>query len=121
MDVVNYQKCDTGEDDAVVIVALDQNSDCLMDEDEINQMAEEENKIESKRVEFDENHEVVLETEEVKKWKRIFSKLDEVDTTRKGVVSINELKKIIARLEDRKSYFYLGRQTQRKAKMLEKL
>lgn len=119
MDVVNYQKCENGGNEDCVLVEIEGvGIECIIDEDIIKKIVEDKDNLLSSEnntnIEFDEKHDAVLDDEEKQEWKNIFLKLDEVDTTRQGVVSVEVLTKIINQLEDKRSLFHLGPQTGKK-------
>ena len=124
MDVVNYQKCENGGNEDCFLVEIEGvGIECIIDEDIIRKIVEDKDNLLSSEnntnVKFDEKHDAVLDDEEKQEWKNIFLKLDEVDTTRQGVVSVEVLTKIINQLEDKRSLFHLGPQTDKKIERLD--
>ena len=117
MDVVNFQKSlNENIEVSVEIEMEDVGFNCITDVEATKIIEEAASLLGSNRnkcVAFVDEEEC-LEDEEKQDWKKIFSKLDEVDTAKSGVVSIKALLKIINRLEDKNSNFHIGPQTEKK-------
>jgi len=119
MDVVNYQKSGN-ENGECKISGLEEIGNACTSDDDILQIVEAKVNLDLlssekvKSVAFDEDHEAILDDEEKQEWKTIFEKLDEVDNSRSGAVSIVALAKIMNRMEDKRSIFHLGPQTDRR-------
>jgi len=108
MDVVNFQKCSNETDEECVKVESNTEiTDNTTDDDKVNIQGE---KYVNLGLE-------ILDKKERRKWEKIFKRLDQVDSNpNDGKISVEALTKIVDRLEDQRSCFHLGPQTDKSVK-----
>jgi len=113
MDVVNFQKCSNDDNEECVKVEFENtlNTCASHDDDTIN------NEVEKVSEKYTDMGLEILDKKERRRWEKIFKSLDQVDSSpNDGKISITALTKIVERLEDQRSCFHLGPQTDKRVK-----